>query len=121
VVCDRSGEDLHNNPEFLFVSAKQAYDVSDGIGGFILAEYTYLGKSESVRHDPYQTVSSYDLLNLRLAFEFERYDAVVTLWGRNILDEEYRMTGFDAPSTPGRVLATSGEPATYGITFRKHF
>jgi outer membrane receptor protein involved in Fe transport len=121
VACDRSGEDLHSNPEFLFASAKQAYDISDGIGGFILAEYTYLGKSESVRHDPYQTASSYDLLNLRLGFEFERYDAVVTLWGRNILDEEYRVSGFDAASNPGRVLATAGEPATYGISFRKNF
>jgi outer membrane receptor protein involved in Fe transport len=121
VACDRSGEDLHENPEFLFASAKQAYAVSDGIGGFILAEYSYLGKSESVRHDPYQTASSYDLLNLRLGFEFERYDAVVTVWGRNILDEEYRMTGGDAASTPGKVIATSGEPATYGVTVRIRF
>ncbi len=91
------------------------------IDGFLLAEYSHLGESESPNHDPFHTAPSYDLLNLRLGFQFNDYDASVTLWGRNVLDEEYRGTGFDPVGVNGQVLATPGEPATYGITLRKSF
>ncbi|MEH6593887.1 MAG: hypothetical protein V7746_26710, partial [Halioglobus sp.] len=60
-------------------------------------------------------------LNLRLSFQFDDYDAALTFWGRNVLDEEYRTTGFDPVGSNGLVLAVPGEPATYGITLRKNF
>jgi len=119
--CDRSGDDLHNNPTFLFLSLNQAFDVSSAIHGFFLAEYTYIGESESTNHDPYHTAPSYQLVNLRLGFEFKRYDSLVTLWGRNVLDEKYRMTGFDAAVSPGKVLATAGAPVTYGLSLKLLF
>ncbi len=119
--CDRSGDDLHNNPDFLLLSARQSFDVADGVGGFFLAEYTGIGEAESTSQDPFHKASSYDLLNLRLGFEFEAYDTQLVLWGRNVLDEKYRMTGYDAPTSPGKVLATPGEPLTYGVTLRKQF
>jgi iron complex outermembrane receptor protein len=119
--CDRSGDDLHNNPDFLLLSANQAFDISAGIGGFVLVEYTHVGKAESTSQDPFHTAPSYELLNLRLGLEFERYGTVLTLWGRNVLDEEYHLTGFDAPVSPGKVVAHQGEPVTYGITLRQHF
>jgi outer membrane receptor protein involved in Fe transport len=121
VACDRSGDDLHNNPDFLLLSANQSFAVVDGVGGYFLAEYTRIGSADSTSQDPFHRASSYDLLNLRLGFEFESYNAELILWGRNVLDEEYRMTGYDAPTAPGKVLATPGAPVTYGVTLRKAF
>jgi outer membrane receptor protein involved in Fe transport len=121
VACDRSGEDLHNNPDLLVLTANQAFALSDGIDGFFLAEYSHLGEAKSAYQDPFHTAPSYELLNLRLGFQFDNYDAALTLWGRNVLDEEYRSTGFDPVGSNGLVLAVPGEPATYGITLRKNF
>jgi outer membrane receptor protein involved in Fe transport len=119
--CDRSGDDLPFNPDFLLLTAKQAFDVSDGIGGFLLIEYNHVGETTISSNDSFLQIPSYDLLNLRLAFQFDKYDTAITLWGRNILDEEYRMAGFDPIGANGRVVATPREPATYGITLRKNF
>lgn len=121
VACDRSGSDLHNNPDLFVFTANQAFSLSDEVGGFFLAEYSHLGEAESSYQDPLHTAPSYNLLNLRLNIQFENYDTSLTFWGRNVLDEEYRTTGFDLPGTNGQVLAVPGEPATYGITLRKRF
>jgi outer membrane receptor protein involved in Fe transport len=121
VACDRSGEDLHNNPDLLVLTANQAFALSDGIDGFFLIEYSRLGEAESTYHDPFHTAPSYELLNLRLGFQLNDYDAALTFWGRNVLDEEYRSTGFDPIGSNGLVVAIPGEPATYGITLRKNF
>jgi outer membrane receptor protein involved in Fe transport len=118
--CNFNGLDLAE-PEYFLLSAYQTFDIIDGIGGSLLAEYIYNGKAESSLHDPFHTASSYDLLNLRLGFEVERYGFVITLWGRNVLDEEYGGVGVDAPISPGRVLSIPGEPATYGVTMRMNF
>ena len=119
--CDRGGDDLPFNPDQLVVTANQAFDVSGGISGFLLVEYTHVGKAEQENHDPFLRVPAYDLVNVRLGFEFEEYGAFLTLWGRNVLDEEYRMAGFTPVGQNGRVVATPLEPATWGATLRKEF
>jgi outer membrane receptor protein involved in Fe transport len=119
--CDRSGDDLHHNPDFLLVTATQVFDVSDSITGSFLVEYSRLGEQESISNDPYLQTPQYDLLNLRLGFQFEDYNTTVTFWGRNVLDEKYRLGGFDPVEADGRVLAFSREPVTYGVTLRKNF
>ena len=72
-------------------------------------------------NDPLAEQDSYNVLNLRLFMNFDDLDMDVVLWGRNVLDEEYRSTGFDPIGSNGLVLAVPGEPATYGITLRKNF
>ena len=74
LACDRSGDNLHNNPDFLLLSANQAFRVSESVGGFFLMEYTYIGKAKSTSQDPFHDAPSYQLLNLRLGLEFERFD-----------------------------------------------
>ncbi len=105
----------------LVLTAQQSFDVSDGIDGFLLVEYSYTGKAKVESHDPFLHVPSYELWNLRLGFRFRDYATVVTLWGRNVLDEGYRGVGFDPVQQDGRVVATPFEPATWGVTLRKGF
>jgi outer membrane receptor protein involved in Fe transport len=112
---------LHNNPDQLVLTANQAFTVSGGLEGFFLVEYSQLGKATSAYQDPFHTAPSYELLNLRLSLQFDRYDTALTFWGRNVLDEEYRSTGFDPVGSNGLVLAIPGEPATYGVTLRTNF
>ena len=51
-----------------------------------------------------------------------QWDMDVTLWGRNVLDEEYiARNGFDVPVQAGKLMAYPGQPASYGITLRKAF
>jgi outer membrane receptor protein involved in Fe transport len=45
----------------------------------------------------------------------------VTVWGRNINDDEYFTSGFPTTAQPGSVNTYASQPATYGITVRKNF
>ncbi|MCB1690098.1 MAG: TonB-dependent receptor [Halioglobus sp.] len=119
--CNRSGDDLPFNPDFLLLTARQVFEISPGIDGFLLLEYSHTGNAEVESHDPYLGIPAYDLLNLRLGIQLENYDTDVTVWGRNVLDEHYRMAGYDPIGVDGRVVATPREPATYGMTLRKRF
>lgn len=119
--CDRSGDDLPFNPDQLVITANQAFDISERVNGFLLLEYTHVGKAEQENHDPFLSVPAYDLVNLRLGLEARSHGVLLTLWGRNILDEEYRMSGYTPVGQEGRVVATPLEPATWGISLRKAF
>jgi iron complex outermembrane receptor protein len=41
----------------------------------------------------------------------------VSLWGRNLTDEDYREFSFNYGASLGLNLAQYGEPRTYGIDF----
>ncbi len=45
----------------------------------------------------------------------------VTVWGRNIFDDEYITTAFPAVAQAGSVSGYPNQPATYGVTVRKSF
>ena len=83
------------------------------------------------------TEGSYDIFNARIGYTSPNGDWDVSVWGRNIFDERYkvyrrinpiiRVFGLAADGTglafPGDVTAQSiaGMPATYGVTFIKRF
>lgn len=119
--CDRSGIDLPFNPDQLVLTAHQVFNLYGQVDGFWLLEYSHYGESEVESHDPYLGIPSYELVNARLGLHFDEYAMDIILWGRNLLDEEYRMAGVDAIGEPGRVIATPLEPTTWGITLRKAF
>ena len=59
------------------------------------------------------------LFNGRLAWRNETDNSKVTiaLWGRNLLDEEYRSFGFNYGPELGLNIAQYGEPRTWGLDF----
>jgi hypothetical protein len=61
------------------------------------------------------------VVNLRAGVVFEQYAARITLWGRNVFDEEFTNTIADASGQDGRFLGYYKEPATWGVTLRKDF
>jgi len=74
-----------------------------------------------VNNDPEKEDGSYNLLNLRTGVIFESYDAQITLWGRNVTDEDYTTTIADAVGQTGRFVGYFQEPRTWGVTLRKDF
>ena len=76
---------------------------------------------ESVGLDPLTRQEAFDIVNLRIGFNFDDANSSLTLWGRNVTDERYYVGSFDAPLQAGRMNSYPAEPATYGITYRKAF
>ncbi|MBQ0794516.1 TonB-dependent receptor [Zhongshania sp.] len=69
---------------------------------------------------------SYDLLNTRITFdEIALGDGVlaVSIWGKNITDEEYKIGGFEVDAGGGARVGTNqwGEPRTFGIDVSYRF
>jgi len=121
--CNRSGGDLSSNPEnVLVLTGNQNFNISSNITGFIYGEYIYTdSRMTDLNNDPVKRDGSYALVNLRTGLYFEQWDAELTLWGRNILDEEYTTTIADAVVQDGNFTSYPTEPMTWGITAKKHF
>ncbi|GAB5452124.1 MAG: TonB-dependent receptor [Halioglobus sp.] len=121
--CDRSGGDLSGNPENVVVmTGNQDFYLSDALGGFVYLEYIWTDdRMTDVNNDPEKYAGSYGLFNMRAGLRYEPWDAVVTLWGRNLTDEDYTNTIADAPAQTGRYIGYYNEPRTWGVTLRKDF
>jgi outer membrane receptor protein involved in Fe transport len=45
----------------------------------------------------------------------------LTLWGRNLTDDEYLITAFPGVAQPGTYSGYPNQPRTYGVTLRARF
>jgi len=74
-----------------------------------------------VSHD--QRSESYELVNTRVGFEGESW--TVSLWARNLFDENYAVRGFyfgnEPPDFPDTLYTRLGDPRQIGITVEKRF
>jgi len=66
-----------------------------------------------------QKSTSYELIHASLNYSYENYS--VTLWGRNLGDEDYQVRGFYFANTPPNYASNEayyqlGEPRIFGIT-----
>jgi outer membrane receptor protein involved in Fe transport len=121
--CDRTGARLAVNPEDKFiVGVRQEFNLSDSTLAYGMVEYSYVGDMVlNASNDPYSEQDAYNTINLRLGLLLEDYQTEITLWGRNITDEEYLGTSFDSVLQSGKQGAYMREPATYGLTVNKKF
>ncbi len=118
-VQDLAGEPLDNAPEWT-VSSYLQYDLalSDNLLGVARLEHSFIDShyldqdlDENLKND------SVNLVNLRLSLSNEARDWEVSIWGRNMLDEEYLSWGLDIP-TLGGFAGVAAPEATYGVTLR---
>ncbi|MEM1111490.1 MAG: TonB-dependent receptor [Pseudomonadota bacterium] len=121
--CDRTGGRLGTNPEdFFVVMARQDWMISDSTMLWLKGEYTYTGdQMMGQNNDPLALQDSYQLVNLHLGLVFESMDLNLTLWGRNIFDEEYHGTSFPGTLQDGKEIAYVREPRTFGLSLWKGF
>jgi outer membrane receptor protein involved in Fe transport len=121
--CDRSGGLLSGNPENVVVtSARKDFALTSGVSGYLFGEYIFTDeRMTDVNNDPAKLADSYEILNLRAGLIFDNIDAELTVWGRNVLGEDYTNTIADGVAQEGRLIAYFNEPATWGLTLRKNF
>ena len=71
--------------------------------------------------EPLSRLDAFFIVNARLVFNLDKHDVDIVLWGRNIFNGEDVPGLSNAPFQPGRLVAFVAEPATYGVSMRKHF
>ena len=121
--CDRSGDRTQANPEHtVLLSATATHSFSDTLSGYIHADFNY--RSSIVMDaniDPLKLQDGFGLLNARAGLVLQPFDLDVSLWARNLLDEDYHGAVFDVPLQTGKLASYLREPRTYGMTLRKQF
>jgi iron complex outermembrane recepter protein len=122
-VCDRTGFEIPYNPEDrAFLALTQDIELGANTSMFIRGEYTYTSSQFTDGDlDPFTKQDSFEIVNMRLGFHFDKIASTLTLWGRNITDERYFHGSFDQPIGLGRMNSYPAEPATYGVSFLKNF
>jgi iron complex outermembrane recepter protein len=118
---DRSNEDFPSTPEFNY-SLWASYDIDLPLGHLTArADYSW--------HDDYTSwtgdstaidTPATGLLNARLMWELsEQWE--LSLWGKNLTDEDYRIAGIQFYDTFGMALGVGNEPLTYGLDINYYY
>lgn len=103
----------------LFYGAQYDFDLSDDIAGFVRADYVYESEVQVIDNVDGLT-REVGTLNASLGLEFANgFD--VSVWGRNLNDDEYFQSAFPTVAQPGSVNGYANAPKTYGVTVRKAF
>ncbi|MEH6585528.1 MAG: TonB-dependent receptor [Halioglobus sp.] len=120
-VCkqDLAGEPLDNAPEWTVSSYVQYdFDVGEDLLGIVRLEHNFIDKFYLDQDlDENLTNDEVNLVNFRLSLSNQARDWDVSVWGRNILDEEYYSYGIDIPVMGGYAGFVAPQ-ATYGLTLR---
>jgi iron complex outermembrane recepter protein len=120
-VCtqDLAGEPIDNAPEWTLSSFIQYdIDIGENMVGSGRLEHSFTDSYFLDQDlDPNLENDEVNLINMRLSLSNMARTWEVTLWGRNLLDEDYYAWGIDGPTVGGYAgVVAPGE--TYGVTFR---
>jgi len=119
--CDRSDDRVSNvSKHFLSVNAEKIFQLAPEHDLRIGVEYAhYSNQFMHNNNDPFALQDGLGILNMRVILDvsFGKF----MLWARNLTDEDWFATVFDAPLQDGKLGAYPKEPRTFGLTFRKDF
>jgi iron complex outermembrane recepter protein len=122
---DASGNDVPNSPKNTFSAVARYYSPSVDLSGqelrpYIQTEYTYMDEIQSdVADNPRRLNPSYELVNLRLGFDVDRYE--VQMFVENLMDETYRYGTNNLETYLSGAQASVGEGRRIGISIRANF
>ena len=124
---DVSGQQPQGIAETQFnLAANYGFTIGD-LDAFIRTDYTHLGDSPFF-DDPADEAlirttgfgREQNLVNLSLGISTAS-EIDVTLWARNLFDDEFIVFAFPGVAQAGTFNGAPGEPRTYGLTVRKSF
>jgi len=119
-IGDLSGQQPGGIPETsLFFGGQYTHDFSEGMSGFVRADYVYESDVQVVDNIPGLN-REVGTLNASFGADWDNGLGVV-FWGRNINDDEQFTSGFPTTTQAGSVNTYPNAPATYGMTLRKSF
>lgn len=121
--CDRSGGLLPGNAENRgTLSADYRFNMSGATEGFIYGEYIYTDeRMTDVNNDPLKMDDDYFYLNLRAGVDWIDIDTSLTVWARNLTDEDIVSVIADGVAQEGKLIGYFAAPRTWGITLRKNW
>lgn len=98
------------------------HSVTDSMAFFVGGDVNYSAEySTQGDADPLDFAESFTKVNLRFGLRSDEQGWQVTLFGRNIFDEEVRSFGFDIPVLAGSHAAMIDEGAVFGFKGRYSF
>lgn len=109
-----SGKRLNSSPEYSYTAFGQ-YEAGLPNGGSLgmRGEYSWKDRQYfTVVNDAIQTTPSYGLVNANVSYTSPGSRWVVTLYGRNLTDEQYLVSTGGFTAVPS---GTPGDPRTYGL------
>ena len=120
--CDISGQPLSGVSKWAG-GGQLRYDtpVSDSLTGYAAGDVSYRSKFFSaVNDDPFTEIKGYALVGAQLGLRKTDGPWDVSLWVRNLLDQDYLLTS-TVNATWGITQVGVGEPRTFGATLRTRF
>jgi len=128
-VQDISGKPMPNSPKFKFVvSADKRFPLGSSLFDLVLGgTYSYRDEAQMLPdQNPYAVQDAFGILNLHLSLDRESGKYMVTLFGNNLLDENYYSDLEDFWTGPWAGNVIIGQPARdasryFGIRFDANF
>jgi len=120
--ADFSGNTLPQSPEHsASFTAEYVHPLSERWDFIGRAEYVYRSERYSdIANSQQLLADSYGLVNLRLGVADKAGRSSITLWARNLLDEDYAMLRVFGSSVfaPGLIGQALGDERMYGVEYR---
>ena len=122
-VKDFSGRTPSGVPELAFtVSGTYNFNLSNSMNGYIRAEYVYEENHQATDGVPASIASrKVGMINASAGISDENSGISLMLWGRNLNEDEYMLTSFNVPGSPGSWAMYPNLPKMFGITLGKEF
>lgn len=120
-VTDLSGTQPPGIHELSVTAAGRFNFVVGNADGFARAEYVYENRVPAVENVPEGTAwREVNTLNASVGLAWDS-GVELTLWGRNITNDEYLLSAFPSPAQAGSYSGYPNQPRTYGLTVSKYF
>ena len=104
------------------VAAEYVYPVVDAQELTFRADYSYRADvANDAMNTPELIQESFGILNAGLTYDFLAKGVSLTLYGRNLTDEEYLVSGWAEVGALGLVEGTWGRPREWGLMLRVDF
>ena len=106
----------------LSTSATFSHDLGKGYAGYLRVEYDYTSKTQLTETTP-PNLSTWgqNIVNASLGVTNDAHQIEVTLWARNLTNDESLIATFPTVAQDGSYSGYPTPPRTYGVTLRKTF
>lgn len=118
--CDLGGHAVPDTSKWTVSStATYTHPLSDNTEGFIRGELNYRSsRTLMLNGDPHSFQKGTTLINASAGVSFADGKWELSIWGKNLTDEEFAQGIFDSVAQAGSFSGYPNDPTTYGVTLR---
>jgi iron complex outermembrane recepter protein len=117
-----NGNEFPESPSLSFMAAALYKDPSGWFAGANLRHVDGFFSNNDAANTPARFVSTFTIVDARIGYEWERSKTKLTLFAKNIFDEQYVTSlSADNNATPGADQATVGDGRLVGVTLSQRF